>query len=67
MKVGTILFAITMFASTVLAQSGDPGAAARWRMKFGRDITRQSQVQVTKSAGNTDDSPTCSCCRQKHA
>lgn len=66
MKIATFLFALTISSSAVFAQSGDPAAAERFRMKFGRDIAAQSQSRTPKAVKAADPS-VCSCCRHKRA
>ena len=66
MKIARILFAGAMFSSTIFAQQGDPGAAERFRAKFGRTIAARettSKAPVTPAA----DHEACGCCHGKHA
>ena len=59
MKIARILFAGAVFSSAIFAQQGDPGAAERFRMKFGRSIAAEQPTQPKPS-------PTgCNCCHGK--
>jgi len=49
-----------MFSSAVFAQQGDPGAAERFRMKFGRSIAAEQSSQQKPSR------TACDCCHGKH-
>ena len=64
MKIVRILFAGAMFSSAVFAQQGDPGAAERFRMKFGRSIAADSSTVKATSHKATNQS--CDCCHGKH-
>jgi hypothetical protein len=64
MKTIAVLFASIAFASALFAQSGDPAADMRFRMKFGRSIARQDVTKTAKSKQSKD----CEsgCCRHRH-
>ena len=66
MKIIRILFAGAVFSSALIAQHGDPGAAERFRAKFGRSaITQVSSRKAAPTAHNFDS--TCDCCHGQHA
>jgi hypothetical protein len=62
MKIAKILFAGAVFSSAIFAQQGDPGAAERFRMKFGRSIAGQPSTTHTQTTQSN-----CDCCHGKHS
>ena len=69
MKIARFLFAGAMLSSAVLAQQGDPGAAERFRMKFGRSTAGESSRKASTAgiAGHSMPRAACDCCHGKHA
>ena len=65
MKIARILFAGAMFSSAIFAQQGDPGAAERFRMKFGRSPAAEESSR--KAPDLKPVSRFCVCCHGKKA
>jgi hypothetical protein len=66
MKIARILFAGALFSSAIFAQQGDPGAAERFRMKFGRSTAAQELKSNPSEQPQKVNSATCDCCHHKH-
>ena len=64
MKLANVLFAGAIFSSAIFAQQGDPGAAERFRMKFGRSIA--AEASTAKPANHKVANQSCECCHGKH-
>ena len=83
MRTVRFLFAGVIFSSVIFGQQGDPGAAERFRMKFGRSTAAQGESRPvrgetrpgtrTEHKGMQMDGPErldgamCDCCHHKHA
>jgi hypothetical protein len=63
-KLARILFAGAIFSSAIFAQRGDPGAAERFRMKFGRSIA--AEASTANPSHNRVATTSCECCHGKH-
>jgi hypothetical protein len=63
-KLGRILFAGAIFSSAIFAQQGDPGAAERFRMKYGRSIA--AEKSTAKPANHKAAAQSCECCHGQH-
>ena len=64
MKLANLVFAGAIFSSAIFAQQGDPGAAERFRMKFGRSIA--ADQSTAKPADHKLATQSCECCHGRH-